>query len=302
MSEVLVVGSYNVGLSAFGRRLPERGETIVCDTFDNGPGGKGANQAMGAKRLGADVALVTKLGRDVFGGVARNVLLGEGLPGWGLLTGSAPTGVALIMVEASGENMIAIAPGANLELTSAEVLALGEAVTDARVVLLQLECSPTLATEMGHWARDSGKVAVLNPAPVRDLATEDLGCFDIITPNEGELARLALVAGVGGACLEDMALGLVKVGVPDVVVTLGERGVLWASARGVRVFEPYRVRVVDTTGAGDAFNAGLVTALAAGAAIEHAIDQGSRAGAYCTTRKGVLDGLGKPGDLQALER
>jgi len=302
VSNVLIVGSYNAWPTAYCTRLPRPGETVMSHHFENGPGGKGANQAIGAKRLGADVAFICKLGADAAGEEARAILLAEGLPHWGLLAANGPTGVALIMVGADGENMIAVAPGGNLELSSREVLDLGREVDDARIVLLQLECEAALAAEMGAWASQAGIRAVLNPAPVRNLSLDMLANFEVITPNEGELVGLAEVSGVEGATLQELAEGMVKGGVRNVVVTLGHRGAMWVCSGGSREFSPYRADVVDTTGAGDAFNAGLVAALADGQSMEVAIDQGCRAGAYCVTRPGVIDGLGDSAQLAAMRR
>jgi ribokinase len=300
---VLVVGSYNAGLTVYGPRLPRPGETVVGDGFDAGPGGKGANQAIGARRLGADVTFVTKLGDDLFGRQARAVLAAEGLPEWGILTGQAATGVAFILVDAAAENMIAIAPGANLELAPADVLALGERVRDVGIVLVQLECEASLAVGVAAWAREKGKRAILNPAPARrELSVADLKAFEIITPNETELHALADTAGTGGDGPAEQAAALVRAGVPNVVVTLGQDGALWASADGVRAFSAPAVRAVDTTGAGDAFNAGLVAALARGESLPEAIGYGCRAGAFCVTRRGVIAGLAHRADLDAREK
>jgi ribokinase len=299
---ILVAGSYNAGLTVYGPRLPSPGETVVCDSFDAGPGGKGANQAIGAKRLGADVTFVTKLGDDVFGREARATLLAEGLPECGLLSSQAPTGVAFILVDAAAENMIAIAPGANLDLKARDVIALGAAADQGGLVLVQLECEAALATGLAAWARASGRRAILNPAPARDLTPAELGLFEIITPNESELHALARSVGLPGGAPADQATALVNAGVPNVIVTMGRHGALWVSAAGVRSFPAYPVHAVDTTGAGDAFNAGLAAALAQGKPIEAAIDEGCRAGAFCVTRRGVIDGLGRPADLAALSR
>jgi ribokinase len=302
LADVVVVGSYNAALTIYGERLPARGETIVGEQFESGPGGKGANQAIGAKRLGADVVFITMLGADAFGEEARAVLLAEGLPANGILTGRAPTGIAMILVGSGGENMISIAPGANLELSSDDVLdRFGSELEHSSVVLMQLECSARLAADIGAWARSRGMRTILNPAPGRELPKGSLAAFDIVTPNETELVQLARQVGLQDDDLERLAVGIVDNGVRDVVVTLGERGALWASALGAREFPAYAVGAVDTTGAGDAFNAAFAAALARGEPMEVAIDEGCRAGAFCVTARGVLDGLARPEQLEALK-
>ena len=165
---------------------------------------------------------------------------------------------------------------------------------------MQLECRAELAAGLASWAREAGCVSILNPAPARPLPEDALASFDIITPNEGELQTLAASLGLAAGATDVLARQLLEHGVRDVVVTLGERGALWASAAGVQYFDAYPVRAVDTTGAGDAFNAGLAAALVRGEPMESAIVQGCRAGAFCVTRIGVIDGLGSPADLAEL--
>jgi len=302
MADLVVVGSYNAGLTVYSAKLPAAGETVVGSRFEQGPGGKGANQAVGARRLGADVLFITRLGADAFGDEARSVLLAEGLPEHGITTDDrSPTGIALILVEDSGQNAISVAPGANLQLSGPDVLGrFGPDLRGCKYLLMQLECRAELAVDLSSRARDWGCVSILNPAPARPLPPDALASFDIITPNEGELQTLAASLGLAIGPTDVLARQLLSYGVRDVVVTLGERGALWASAAGLQYFEAYPVRAIDTTGAGDAFNAGLAAALVRGEPMESAIDHGCRAGAFCVTRNGVIDGLGYPADLTML--
>jgi ribokinase len=300
MADVIVVGSYNAGLTIYSDRLPERGETVIGTRFDSGPGGKGANQAIGAKRLGADVLFVTKIGRDAFGDEARARLIGEGLPASGILASPTSTGVAMIFVDAAGDNAISVAPGANLDLRADDVIAKFEReLAAARFLLLQLECSAELAVELGAWARARGIYTILNPAPARTILPAAFGSFDAITPNETELMALARTAAITETGVEAVAKALVALGIPNVIVTLAEEGALWVSDEGARHFPAYPVEAIDATGAGDAFNAALVAALSAGELFDAAIEQGCRAGAYCVTRNGVIDGLPTKLQLQA---
>jgi ribokinase len=302
MADVLVVGAYNAGFTIYMSRLPVLGETVGDGRFDWGPGGKGANQAVALKRLGVDTCFVTKLGGDLFGDHGKRILIDEGLPPQAILTGRAPTGVAFIMVQEDGENAIVVAPGANLELGVDDLLALDDEAASCRFVLVQLECRAQLAVDVARWARAGGRRCVLNPAPARHLSVEDVMSFDVLTPNETELETLARTLQVGGETLESQAAALVALGVHDVVVTLGDRGVLWASSAGLQKFDAYPVKVRDTTGAGDAFNAGLVAGLANGASMPDAIDLGCRAGAYAVTREGVIDGLATREQLAQMEK
>ncbi len=301
MADVLVVGSYNAGFTVYTEHLPRPGETVGDGRFEWGPGGKGANQAVGVRRLGIEACFVTKLGNDVFGEDGRRVLRAEGLPEWGLLAGHAATGVAFILVQDNGENSIVVAPGANAELDIADVVALEAHIGRSSLVLLQLECRAELAIDVGRWAQASGRRCILNPAPARPLPADALANLDVLTPNETELASLASWLGLAPAPPDVHAMALVELGVRDVVVTLGDQGVLWATKGHVERFPAYPVTVVDTTGAGDAFTAGLVTGLARGESMAVAIDLGCRAGAYCVTKAGVIDGLGRLDDLAAIK-
>jgi ribokinase len=302
MADLMVVGSYNASMSVYSAKLPAPGETVIGSRFERGPGGKGANQAIGARRLGTDVLFVTRLGADIFGDEARSILVAEGLPERGVMTDDhSPTGIALILVDESGQNAISVAPGANAALSVPDVLAsFGPELSSCRYLLMQLECTAELAVGLASIARDSGTVSILNPAPARPLPPDALAAFDIITPNEGELRTLAASLGLDDGTTEVLAQRLLDYGIRDLVVTLGEGGALWASAAGLRHFDTYPVQAVDTTGAGDAFNAALAAALVGGESMESAIDCGCRAGAFCVTRSGVIDGLGYPADLIAL--
>jgi ribokinase len=302
MADLVVAGSYNAGMSVYSAQLPTPGETVIGSRFERGPGGKGANQAIGARRLDTDVLFITRLGADAFGEEARSILLAEGLPERGIMTDDhSPTGIALILVEDSGQNAISVAPGANLKLSGPDVLArFGADLRSCKYLLMQLECTAELAVDLASWARDSGTFSILNPAPARPLPADGFASFDIITPNEGELQTLAASLGLADGTTDVLAQQLLEYGIRDVVVTLGERGALWASAAGLQYFGAYPVHAIDTTGAGDAFNAGLAAALVRGEPMESAIDHGCRAGAFCVTRNGVIDGLGHPSDLAML--
>jgi ribokinase len=299
MTDLVVVGSYNAGLSVASAALPAPGETVLGGRFEQGPGGKGANQAIGARRLGADILFVTRVGADAFGDEGRAILLAEGLPERGIITDEqSPTGVALILVGGDGQNAISVAPGANLGLTAAEVTdGYADDLRDCRYLLMQLECTADLAIELAAYARTAGIVSILNPAPARPLPRTALASLDIITPNEGELRTLCGSLALPGGTTGELARQLLDCGVRHVIVTMGERGALWASAGGLQHVNAYPVTAVDTTGAGDAFNAGLVAALVRGEPMLSAVDHGCRAGAFCVTRRGVIDGLGHRADL-----
>jgi ribokinase len=298
MGRVVVLGSSNVDLTVIASHLPAPGETVLGHTFVTGPGGKGANQAIGARRLGAEVTFVTKVGDDRFGIDLRALFQREGLPEAGVLTTSeAPTGIALIVVDDDGRNMIAVAPGANGTLSAADVAAVPGAFEGASHLLCQLESPIETVLAAAIAACASGVAVVLDPAPARDLPDRVYPLIDVVTPNETELAALTGLPLDTEAAVEAAARRLLDRGVGTVVATLGDRGCM-AVRPGDTLRIPARaVRAVDTTGCGDAFDAGLVTGLAAGLDLPDALDLATRAGAFCATRRGVLEGLPSRSDL-----
>jgi ribokinase len=276
MSRVVVVGSYNVGLTVISPRLPTPGETVLGHTFDLGPGGKGSNQAIGARRLGADTTLVAKVGNDGFGQDARELFAAEGLVGPGILEANTHTGVGLVLVDDDAENMISVAPGANAELHGDDLDGINDLFAGSGYLLCQLEAPVDLYVEAATRARSAGFKTILNPAPAAELPDAALALTDIITPNEHELALLLGGDGEVDRSLEPAAHELLDRGVGEVIITMGAAGVARFSSNETMNYPAKRVKPIDPTGAGDAFNAGL----AAG-----------RAGAFCVTRVGVVPGL-----------
>lgn len=297
MGRVVVVGSYNVGLTIVGPELPLPGQTVLGHTFDIGPGGKGSNQAIGVARLGADITLVVKLGSDRFADEARGLFEREGLLGPGILRADTHTGVGLILVDELGRNMISVAPGANAQLSAADLDGLEGLFEGAGHLLCQLEAPPELFVAAARAARTAGATTILNPAPARPLPEEAFRLADILTPNQTELGVLTHLPTESDDQVHRAATVLLERGVGEVVVTLGDRGALWARPDGSQHFPAHQVKARDTTGAGDAFNAGLAAALARGDGMAEAIALGMRAGAFCVTRLGVIDGLPTPAQL-----
>jgi ribokinase len=275
-------------------RLPLPGETVSGGDLMTAPGGKGANQAVAAARLGAQVYFVGRLGLDMFGQQARQHLEQEGLDlSYLIQNGEAPSGVALIVVGPRGQNIIAVAPGANHRLTPANVEAALPAIRQADIVLLQLETpldTVETAARLGHEpGRQTPALVILNPAPAPTgpLPASLLGQVDVLTPNEHEAALLT-----GEQDPEKAAAALLNLGVKTVVVTLGGAGALLAtSAAGIVRIPAFPVEPVDTTAAGDAFNGGLAVALAHARTMEAAVRYASAVGALAVTRMGAQPSL-----------
>lgn len=292
MPRIVVVGSFNMDLVVVTPTLPSPGETVLGSDFLRGPGGKGSNQAIAAARLGGEVGFIGAVGADTFGDEARGLHAAEGIDTSHLRTVDRPTGVALIMVDDLAENLIAVAPGANSAVSPDAVRAAADLIAGADVLLGQLEVPIEAFRTAASIAAEAGTTVVLNPAPAASLPDDLWPLIDIITPNEHELLALA-----GSAPMEWAATELRSRGDLDVVVTRGPLGVLWTGAEGTRHLPAVRAEAVDSTGAGDAFNAGLAVGLAESGALSDGIALGLRAGAYAVTKRGALDSLATRAEL-----
>jgi ribokinase len=302
---VCVIGSSNLDFAVPVPRLPAVGETVSGGALVVCAGGKGANQAVAARRLGADVAFVTLLGTDPMGDRLRATLVEAGLPPGPIeRTPDAATGVALIAVDPDGRNQIAVAPGANHRLTPEHVRRHADLIAWADVVLLQLETP----VETVRWALAEasrlGKRTVLNPAPARvlPLPGDLLRLVDYLTPNEVEAARLTGESVRDAAGAERAARALVGAGVATAVVTLGAEGaVAVACGRdGARRVPAFPVTAVDTVGAGDAFSGALAACLAAGGSMDDALLVACAAGGLACMRRGAVEALPTREEVLAL--
>ena len=287
---IVVVGSIGIDFVAVAPRLPKVGETVLAtQPLHIGPGGKGFNQAVGVRRLGGSVRFATKTGRGDLGRQARAFLEGEGLLGALSRESEADNQVALIFVDDTGRNMISVTPGASADVGPTDIADLG--LDSGDILLAQLEIPVATVTAAAAHAKAAGATIVLNPAPATPLPTELLELIDIATPNETELS---LLTGMSTATTSDVVAAaerLLELGVGEVVATVGNKGAIHVDGRGSTSYPTLLVDAVDTTGAGDAFNAGLVVGLSRGQSLPDAIRLGCRAGAYCVTKLGVLDGL-----------
>ncbi len=302
MPRILVVGSANVDLVVNVERLPAPGETISEGTLLVNHGGKGANQAVAARRLGADVRFIAMVGDDASGAEIRAGLEAEGVHAGGVLTTrEAATGTALIVVDARGRNQIAVAPGANRRLQPSAVERREDDFAWADVVLCQLETPAETVVRGLELARSHAKTTILNPAPVRDLDARVWPLVDYLTPNEGEAARLAGVRADASSAGEAGHV-LLSRGVGVVIVTLGERGALACGRDGDRHVAAFPVTAVDTTAAGDCFNAALAVALAERARLPDALRLACAAAALACTKPGARPSLPSRAEVDALLR
>jgi ribokinase len=298
MRDIVVVGSLNADVSLVAERLPRPGETVRGSALEIGAGGKGLNQAIAAARLGGRVHMVGRVGRDRFADVPLEAAREAGVLDTYLESVDTPTGAALIVVDPAGENQIAISPGANARVDAEAVLDALAAFRSSSVLLVQLEIPLEGLSTALDTARDERATTVLDPAPVSgDLDDALLRKVDVLTPNESEADVLSGVtvrdvesAARAGARLRERTQG-------DVVVTLGELGCVWVSSTGFEHVPAPKVKPVDTTGAGDAFNGGLAVALSRGEPFPRALHYAVRVGAAATLKRGAAAAMPDEDDL-----
>ena len=299
--KVTVIGSFAVGLTLRADRFPVKGETLVGRDFDQGPGGKGSNQAVQIARLGGDVEFVGVIGTDAFGDMAARLYADEGV-GTTYLTRTPErnTGLGFIVLNAEGDNFIILDPGANALFSPAHVDSAGDRLRASRVVLAQLEIPLATAVHGLRAGRRAGAIAILNPAPAVPVPPEAFADIDIVTPNHGELRVMLGRRPDDPINSKDLCAELLRLGVRTIVLTQGEQGALIVRADGTQHVSSYHVDVVDTTGAGDAFSGTLAASLAEGATLEGAVRRAVGAGALACTKLGVGPSLPTRAELAAL--
>ena len=288
---VCVIGSANMDMVVRARRLPRPGETVVGGSFHTCPGGKGANQAVAAARMGARVTMVGRLGADASGTELRKVLAREGVDLTAMRTATGvSTGVALITVdEDSGENTIVGVGGANLLVSPEDVRGVAGLIRSAEVLLMQLEVPVETVETATNLAHGVGRKVILNAAPAHPLPESLLRALDVLIANETEAAALAGEESAGDP--EQLAEAILSKGPVAVVLTLGGRGAIVAEQSGTTVVPSIKVAATDTVGAGDAFCGTVAAMRAEGKSLAQAVRIGCIAGALATTKPGAIPSL-----------
>jgi ribokinase len=303
--KIAIQGVFVADLAFRAARLPMMGETLLSNGFKLGPGGKGSNQSVAAARAGADVAFITKIGADPFGEMARGLYAAEGIDAGHVLTDAQrPTGAAFIFIDSrTGENAIIIEAGAAAALTEAEMEAAAPAIAAARIFVAQLELPLPVVRRGLEIARRHGVTTILNPAPAMALPDDLYPLVDYLTPNETEAESLVDFAVDSGQQAERAAEVLMAKGVGAVVVTLGAKGAL-LKTRTERVHVPAfsAGEVVETAGAGDAFNGGFALALAEGWPVAEAVRFGCAVAGISVTRPGTAPSMPRRDEVEALLR
>lgn len=291
--KIVVMGSFVVDLMGRAPHLPSPGETVKGLTFKMGPGGKGSNQAVAAKRAEANVDLITKVGKDEFGNIAISNFKKEGFnTDYIFEDENVETGAALILVDDStSENEILVTLGACGNISTEDLKGVKDIITSADIFVTQLETNIEAIKTCVTWAHENDVKVVLNPAPIQEISDNVLSMVDIITPNEVEASILTGINIETENDAREAAIKLQQKGIETVVITLGSKGSYVRSGENEEMIDSYKVDAVDTTGAGDAFNGGFVTALSEGKSIFEAAKFGNALAALSVTKIGTAPAM-----------
>jgi ribokinase len=297
--KIVVVGSSNMDLVVKSPRIPAKGETILGGDFIMTPGGKGANQAVAAAKLGAEVYFVAKLGDDIFGRQSLSNFQKVGIrTDYIVQTKEAPSGVALITVDDAGDNMIVVAPGANLKLSPDDVKKAQSAITSSGAVAAQLEVPLETVEFAARLSNDAGVPFILDPAPAQKLSDEFLRMVDILTPNETEAEILTGIKVTDENSAMAAAKNLLDRGVKAVILTMGSKGYILATNDGVEFVPSVKVDAVDATAAGDAFTGSLAIGMAQGKTLGDAALFANHAAALSVTKMGAQSSMPNAGQVE----
>ena len=285
---IVVVGSSNTDMIIKVPHVPVPGETIIGGKFSTAAGGKGANQAVAAVRAGGDVTFIARVGEDMFGQQAKDGFVKDNINVDHVLTDKdSPSGVALIFVGEDGQNSIAVASGANANLSPSDVEMASDAISSADILVLQLETPLETVHQAASIASDNGVKVILNPAPAQELSDDILGHISILTPNESEAELLTGIKIDSEENAGKAADVLMERGVETVLLTMGPRGAYIATAEFKELISGFKVKAVDTTAAGDVFNGALAVAIAQNKPIREAISFANAAAALSVTKLGA---------------
>ncbi len=287
-SKIVVVGSSNTDMIIKVPHVPVPGETIIGGTFSTAAGGKGANQAVAAARAGGDVTFVARVGEDMFGRKAKDGFVKDNINVDHVLSDKdAPSGVALIFVGEDGENSIAVASGANANLSPSDVESAGDAISSADILIMQLETPLETVQKAATIASEKGVKVILNPAPACELSDDILSHVSILTPNESEAELLTGVKVQSEKDAGAAADALMAKGIETVIVTMGAKGAFVVTADSKELVGSFSVKAVDATAAGDVFNGTLAVAMAEGKPLKEAVKFANAAAALSVTKLGA---------------
>lgn len=292
MSKITVVGSFVMDMVARLEEFPKAGQTVLGKSLGIYPGGKGANQAVAARRLGGDVEMIGCVGKDGNGKTFLDLLRREGIETSHIKESEeVPTAIAQIQIDQAGENKIVVIPSANHAFTKEDLYAVKEVLSKTKLVVMQLELEYEVSLEILRVCKEEEVPVILNPAPAVKLPKEILGLATYVTPNETELEILTGQKTETEEELYSAAEALLDMGVKTVVATLGKRGAMIATAERKQIIEGYRVKAVDTVAAGDSFNGALAKCIADGKDLAEAVRYANAVGALAVTKQGAIPSL-----------
>lgn len=301
---ITVIGSYNVGLFLKGETLPKKGETIIGHTFHEGGGGKGSNQAIAAACLGAEVAFIGRIGRDKYGNDALSMYKRYGVSSKNIsVDESIHTGISVILIDDTGANLISVVPGANFKLSKNNIDDAEKELKQSFLVGFQLENNFDIVEYGLQKCADYGVPVLLDPAPARELPESIFSAVTYMKPNEHEAGVITGIEVTDEKSAYEAGKWLIDKGVSNVIITLGGQGSAFISAERNEWFPSLSVNAVDTTGAGDIFSGGFMTALARGISVEDAIRFATYAAGLSVTKIGVIESIPTREELEtALEK
>jgi ribokinase len=304
---VLIIGSSNIDMNIYSKRLPIKGETVTGGTFKQFLGGKGANQAVASARSGSKTIFIAKIGKDIFGDNMLSQLGEEGINVNYIIRDEVePSGIAFIMIDENGENMISVAPGANFKLSPNEIEQNEMIIKNATSLIVQMEIPIETIQKIFQIASKGNVIKILNPAPLKPIPQDLLTQIDIIIPNEGELIRLHSLLNLKKLTetqdkkIIQASRHLAALGVKTILTTLGKNGsLIYQSEVGEAIKVPaLKVKAIDTVGAGDCFNGVLASKLAQGENIINAVKYATAAASIAVTRKGAQKSMPKIMEIQ----
>lgn len=298
-SQVIVIGSINTDMAVKSPSLPRAGETVLGTEFKMSGGGKGANQAVAAARLGADVAMVASVGDDLFGKQAKSDLEAENIDCRYIIeVPNRASGIALINVDDQGENQIVVYPGANHHMTQDQVSVALAGADESTIVLLQLEIPLDVVQSAIQKANEKSAKVILDPAPAEKLPSEILADVFLLTPNQTEAEQLTQIKVLDTDSAQCAANAMLDLGIQNVALTMGNDGVLLANSESNTMIPATAVNAIDSTAAGDCFNGALASALSKGSSLSTAAEFACKAAAIAVTRLGAQDSMPSQSEIE----
>lgn len=289
--KILVIGSSNTDMTVKADKLPAPGETVLGGVFSMGQGGKGANQAVAAKRLGGDVSFVCKVGKDLFGENSVKSYSREGIDTSNIRYSSMPSGIALINVDANAENSISVASGANMDFSPEDIAGIADSIKAAGILLLQFEIPVETVLAAAKMGSEAGCYVVLNPAPVCTFPQELYEYISLIIPNRTEISQMAGMEVSDGSSAEKAAAVLKSRGAGEIITTLGSKGSLICNGHSAEFVPSRKVDAIDTTAAGDTYCGALCVALVEGMSLIKAAKFATAASSIAVTRHGAQESI-----------